>query len=108
MTRMDESAGASGSGAACPPDEQTTEANIKTKLKAWIASQHEDLSVATLSDDTPLITARLLTSLQVLDLLLYLESLGARSLSPSLLRPAVFHSVATIYAAFFSPGSNHD
>ncbi len=77
------------------------EASVRQALRQWVESRAEAAATGSVDDQTPLIASRLLTSLQVTDLLLYIEELRARSIDASSLRPGVFRDIDTIYATFF-------
>ena len=47
----------------------------KDRLRAWILEHGKRIDAKELSDDTPLLERRILTSLQIADLLLFLEEL---------------------------------
>ncbi len=80
-----------------------TEAEVRTALRRWVESRAASGSDAVVLDDrTPLIASRLITSLQITDLLLLIEELREESIEPSSLRPGVFRDIDTIYATFFA------
>jgi len=66
-----------------------------------VLSRADGLAPTDLEDRTPLIASRVITSLQVTDLLLFIEELREASIDPSQLRPGVFRDIDTIYATFF-------
>ncbi len=77
-----------------------SELEVRRALRDWVRN-HATVGVPeTFDDHTPLITTRYLTSLQVADLLLYVEELRGECLDPGSLRPGVFRDVDTIYATF--------
>jgi len=78
------------------------EAEVRQALRQWVKARASGPAVAALDDRTPLIASRLITSLQVTDLLLLIEELREASIDPSSLRPGVFTDIDTIYATFFS------
>ena len=79
-----------------------SEAEVRHALRAWVRS-HADVEVpATFDDHTPLIPTRYLTSLQIADLLLYVEELRGESLDVASLRPGVFRDIDTVYATFLA------
>jgi len=57
---------------------------------------------ADFDDSTPLISSRLITSLQVTELLLFIEEIRAEPLDIGLLKPGVFRDIDSIYATFFA------
>lgn len=77
-----------------------TEADVRQALRQWVESRAA--TAVAFDDQTPLIANRLITSLQVTDLLLLIEELREESIDPSSLRPGVFRDIDTIYATFFA------
>jgi hypothetical protein len=53
-------------------------------------------------DGTPLISSRLITSLQVLDLVLFIEELQGAPIDARMLRPQAFRDIDAICATFFA------
>ncbi|HVM04181.1 MAG TPA: hypothetical protein VM242_03320 [Acidimicrobiales bacterium] len=79
-----------------------TEAELRDALRVWVR-EHSPAPVGDdFSDTTPLIASGHLTSLQVTDLLLFVEELRRAPLDPASLRPGVFRDVDTIYATFLA------
>lgn len=74
---------------------------VRDALRTWIREQNPDVPAGEPADDTRIIERRYLTSLQVADLLLYIEDLRQAPIDPSRLKPGVFASIDDIYAAFF-------
>ena len=70
-------------------------------LRAWIREHNPDVPPDEPKDDTRLIERRYLTSLQVADLLVYIEELRQAPVDPTRLRAGVFASIDAIHAAFF-------
>lgn len=80
----------------------SAEADLRDALRAWVR-EHSPAPVGDdFSDTTPLIASGHLTSLQVTDLLLFVEELRRAPLDPASLRPGVFRDVDTIYATFLA------
>ena len=80
----------------------TGEAELRDALRTWVR-EHSPAAVGDdFSDTTPLIASGHLTSLQVTDLLLFVEELRQAPLDPASLRPGVFRDVDTIYATFLA------
>ena len=75
-------------------------------LRAWVREHSQSAVGADFDDRTPLIASRLLTSLQITDLLLFLEDLRGVPLDPASLRPGVFRDIDTIHATFLAGASN--
>jgi acyl carrier protein len=80
------------------------EAAVKNLLRAWIAQKSGKLSADELTDTTPIVEQRILSSLHVAELLVYVSELRGAPLDVEDLRPGVFRDVRTIYATFFSDG----
>ena len=78
------------------------EAEVRNALRSWILQHNPGLPPGEPADDTPLIERRYLTSLQVVDLLLYVEQLRQEAIDPASLRPGAFRSIDAIHQAFFS------
>lgn len=72
----------------------------RAALRDWVLRRNPGLDPAALSDRTPLIEARYLTSLQVAELLLFLERLRGEPVDVGSLRPGVFRDIDSICAAF--------
>ena len=80
-----------------------TEAEARSALRRWVAEQNPDVMSEDFADDTRLIEQRYLTSLQIADLLVFIEELRQAPVDPTVIRPGVFKSIDTIYGAFFAP-----
>lgn len=74
---------------------------IKAALKEWIAKKSGKVAAADLADDTPIIERRIISSLQVMDLILHLERLRGKPVEIDSLKPGAFRTVGDIYANFF-------
>jgi hypothetical protein len=75
--------------------------DVRDALRAWIRARNPDVPAGEPADATRLIERRYLTSLQVADLLLFIEELRQAPVDPTSLKPGVFASIDDIYAAFF-------
>ena len=77
------------------------ESEIRTHLARWVAERSntrpEDISGA-----TAILDQRLITSLQLMELILEIELLAGNSLDVSRLRPGAFRDIDTIYKNFFA------
>ena len=78
-----------------------SEAETKAALKEWIAKKSGKVAAAELTDTTPIIEQRIITSLQVMDLILHLERLRGKPVGIESLKPGAFRTVGDIYANFF-------
>jgi acyl carrier protein len=74
--------------------------DVRAALRQWVADRNDGLSPDDLDERTPLIEARYLTSLQVAELLLFLEELSGRPVDVAALRPGVFRDIETICETF--------
>jgi hypothetical protein len=74
----------------------------RAALRGWVLDRNRELDPATLRDDTPLISTRLVTSLQVIDLLLFIESLRERPVNPGSLCAGAFRDIDTIHRTFLA------
>jgi acyl carrier protein len=81
-----------------------SEQETREKLRQWIAKKNGKLAASDLKDDAPLIASRILSSVQLMDLILFIEDLSGREIDVDDLKPAVFTSINTIYANFFGKG----
>jgi hypothetical protein len=68
----------------------------------WIVEKAAGICAADITEDTPIVEQRILSSLQVANLLLYIEQMSGAPIEISSLRPGVFHSLAAIYRHFFA------
>ena len=82
-----------------------TVTEIQSALRRWILDKHPAYDPGKLTDDTPLIEERLLTSIQVMDLVLFLEDLSGKPVDMTRLQKGAFSSMASIRQAFF-PGTS--
>jgi acyl carrier protein len=78
-----------------------TEAEIKDRLRTWIAERSGKISAAEIHDDTPIIEQRIVSSLHALELLCYIEQIRNRPLDRAELKPAMLRSIDAIYSVFF-------
>jgi len=72
----------------------------KQRLRAWILEHGKRIDPADLHDDTPLLERRILTSLQLADLLLFLEELREAPVDVERLTGAAFRDLASMVAVF--------
>ena len=72
---------------------------VRTSLREWV-SQHGKCP-GEINDDTRLIEQRIISSLQVLDLILFIERLSNRRIEVDELSAGAFASIDTIYTTFF-------
>jgi acyl carrier protein len=74
------------------------------RLRDWIAAA-AGVDARAITADTKLIKERILTSLMILDLILFIEELRGAPLAPASITPAAFQTIAAITATFLAePG----
>lgn len=83
----------------------STETDVRDALRHWITGASGKTPVENLSDDTPLFRNGILKSVQVSDLILYIEELAERAVDVEQIKPGVFRDIDTIYRNFFA--QNH-
>jgi acyl carrier protein len=82
-----------------------TETDVRTALRRWIAETSGKIAHEDLADDTPLFRDGILKSVQVTDLILYIEELGETAVNVEKIMPGVFRDIDTICRNFF--GHDH-
>ena len=80
----------------------STEADTRDALRRWIAEQSGKASFENLTNDTPLFRSGILKSVQVSDLLLYIEELAGRAVDVEQIKPGVFRDIDSIFRSFFA------
>ena len=75
---------------------------IINQLRAWLVDKDASLRTNDITEDTPIVEQRILSSLQVVSLLLHIEQLRGAPIEISSLRPGMFHSLSAIYQHFFA------
>ncbi len=82
-----------------------SQGDVRARLRAWVAQASSGkVMLADLRDDTPILEQRLITSVQVPELLLLIEELSGQPLDPGRLKPGVFRDVDAICRNFFPEG----
>jgi acyl carrier protein len=74
---------------------------LELRLRDWIATT-AGVDARAIARDTALVKERIVTSLMVLDLILFIEELRGAPLDPASIAPAAFQSIAAIAATFFA------
>lgn len=69
-------------------------------LREWLVAASGRVSRAELRDDTPLLETRIVTSLLLMDLIVYVESLAGRPIAVEQLTPGSFRDIETICRNF--------
>lgn len=79
------------------------ESEIRRQLREWIINRAKN-KPASLADDVPVLERGILTSLDIVELILYIEKLrGGEEVSPDALEPSAFRDVNSMMQAFFAP-----
>ena len=79
------------------------ESTIRKNLKRWIL-EHTKAQVSNdLTDDTPILEQGILSSLDIVEFVLYIESLRGEEVDTDAIEPEVFTSVDTLWSGFFEP-----
>ena len=78
-----------------------TEIEIRQSLREWIAKTSGKIRAEDLTDDTPIIERRIISSLQLTDLILMLEKLSDNPIDVEMLKPGAFRDINAIYQNFF-------
>jgi hypothetical protein len=79
------------------------ELGVRQMLREWIEQHAHRPANGGLRDDTPILEQRIITSLQVMELILLIQKTTARRVDVSQLKPCSFRSIDNIYTTFFAP-----
>lgn len=77
------------------------EGTIKEELKGWIRARAKLAATDALNDDTPILEQGILSSLDVVELVLFIESLRGDEVDIDAIEPEVLTDVDSLYAGFF-------
>jgi len=83
------------------------ENDIRTRLRDWMIAKNGKIRPEELDDQTPILEQRILSSLQVMDLILFLEQLTDKPIEVEMLQVGVFRSIDMLYRHFFAEGVTH-
>ena len=78
-----------------------TETEIRAALREWIVKVSGKIKREELSDETQLIEERIITALQVMDLILFLEKLSGQPVEVEQLKAGAFRNINALYQNFF-------
>lgn len=78
------------------------EQQVKNEIRQWIARKNGKIDAAAIQDDTLILEQRIVSSLHVMELVLFLEKLRRRPLVLEELQPSAFRSIDSLYATFFT------
>ena len=79
----------------------TTE-DKKARLREWVLSMNGKITPAELRDDTPLIEQRVISSLHITDLILFLEDLRGAPVDLSLISGPAFRDINAVCNTFLA------
>ena len=82
------------------------ERETKEQLRQWVLAGNKKIAPEAVSYDTPIMERRIVTSLQVLDLILLLERMTGVAVDVEHMKPGSFESINTIYNTFCK-GAQH-
>ncbi len=77
------------------------EQQIKQSLRDWVVKTNGKIRAEELDDNTPIVERRIITSVQVMDLIIFLEEFRGRPVDVSNLKVGAFQTVDAIYHNFF-------
>jgi acyl carrier protein len=78
-----------------------SEAEIRQLLRDWI-TKHAKAAAQHLRDDTQIVKEGILSSLDIVEFVLFIESLRGAEVDADAIEPSVFRSIDTVYGAFFA------
>jgi acyl carrier protein len=78
------------------------ETEVRAKLRDWIALHAKKPLAADFDDATPVLELGILSSLDIVEFVLYIESLRGDELDPDNIQPEAFSNINALYAAFFA------
>jgi acyl carrier protein len=79
-----------------------SETEIREALREWVRERAADRLEGDLRDDTPLLDSGILKSLDVVELVVYLEHLREEEIDVDMLEPGLLKSIDTLYQSFFA------
>lgn len=79
-----------------------TEAEIRRELRQWILDRAKD-KPAQLEDSTPILELGILSSLDVVELVLVIERLRGSEVEAESLEASAFQDIDAIWKTFFAP-----
>ena len=80
-----------------------SENEIRTHLRKWILERAQAGPGKVLEDETPILDTGLLSSLDVVELILYVESLKGEEVDVDDIQPEILTNINTLYEGFFAP-----
>lgn len=77
------------------------EVKIRAELRRWVIERSGVEKSRHLDDDTPILEQGILSSLDVVELVLFVESLRGAEVDTEEIDPDVFSTLNSLYKAFF-------
>ncbi len=74
--------------------------DLKSRVREWILQANPKVDGSTLTEDTPLLENKILSSIQLMDLILFLEHVQGQPVDIDQVKPENFYSLNTICTAF--------
>jgi acyl carrier protein len=78
------------------------ESEVRAKLREWIAKRAKKAITAKFDDETPVLQDGILSSLDIVEFVLYIESLRGEDVDADAIQPEAFTNINTLYSAFFA------
>ncbi len=78
------------------------ETSIRNSLRRWIVDHSKVPVKGELTDDTPILEQGILSSLDIVEFVLYIESLRGDEVDTDAIEPEAFTSVDTLWSGFFA------
>lgn len=78
------------------------EPEVRAKLRGWIAKHAKKPFTAEFTDETPVLELGILSSLDVVEFVLFIEDLRGGDVDADDIGPEAFTSIDTLYFAFFA------
>ena len=79
-----------------------SESEIRERLRGWILERSGATGERLASDDLPILEEGLLSSLDIVEFILFIESLRGEEVDIEAIEPEVFTNINTLYKAFFA------
>ena len=80
--------------------------DIKDELRQWFSQHNQNIVAEDITDDTELIKDRIITSIQVMELMLFIEEKSNQVIDLEKIKKGSFASVNNICSNFFSEELN--
>jgi acyl carrier protein len=77
------------------------EPKIRGQLRQWILEHSKASNFGDLRDDTPVLERGILSSLDIVEFVLFIESLRGEEVDTDAIEPEAFTSVDTLWTSFF-------